>query len=309
MAVEFEFTDARFRAMVSKDAAIQHLATGFLFTEGPLWTGDVLLFSDIPNRRIVSYRLAEEGPVVTTFRHESRPNGLTLDGQGRLIACEYGDRAISRTDLTTGAKTILVDRYKGKRLSGPNDVVVKSDGAIYFTEQFGGLRFVGDSPEVDLSLIEQRRELDVESVYRLSPDGATLTRLDTQGLGRPNGLAFSPDESVIYLVDNGGGNIRVYDLLPGGDLTNGRVFAQPEDDYPGAVDGMKVDTQGNLYTTGPGGLWVYGPDGTQLGRISPPEPPANLAWGDADWMGLYMTARTSLYKVRMNVAGIPVGPR
>ena len=306
MAADFEFTDLRFRELVPLDAVIQHLATGFLFTEGPVWTGDGLLFSDIPNRRIVSYRLAEEGPVLTTFRHESRPNGMTLDRQGRLIVCEYGDRAISHTDLGSGARSILVDRFEGKRLSGPNDVVVKADGAIYFTDPFAGLRYVGQTREVDPGIIEQKRELDFEGVYRLSPDGSTLTRLNLEGLGRPNGLAFSSDESVMYLVDNDGRNIRVYDVQPNGDLAGGRVFAQPEDDAPGAVDGMKVDTQGNLYTTGPGGIWVYAPDGAQLGRIRPPEPPANMAWGDADWKGLYMTARTSLYKVRLNVAGIPV---
>jgi len=307
MAAGIEFTDTRFREMVPENAVIEHLATGFLFTEGPVWVSDGLLFSDIPNRRIVSYRLAEEGPVVTTFRHESRPNGMTLDRQGRLIVCEYGDRAITRTDKN-GTKTILIDRYQGKRLNGPNDVVVKSDGTIYFSDPPAGLRYTGDTREVDLSRIERERELDFEGVFRLSPDGTTLTRLNIEGLGRPNGLAFSLDESMIYLVDNVGKNIRVYDVLPNGDLANGRVFAQPEEEAPGAVDGMKLDTLGNLYTTGPGGLWVYDPNGILLGRIRPPEPPSNLAWGDADWKGLYMTARTSLYKLRLNVPGVPVGP-
>ena len=307
MAGGIEFTDSRFREMVPEDAVIEHLATGFLFTEGPVWVGDGLLFSDIPNRRIVSYRLAEEGPVVTTFRHESRPNGMTLDRQGRLIVCEYGDRAITRTD-ENGTKTSLIDRYQGKRLNGPNDVVVKSDGTIYFSDPPAGLRYTGDTREVDPSRIERERELDFEGIFRLSPDGTTLTRLNIEGLGRANGLAFSLDESVIYLVDNVGKNIRVYDVLPNGDLANGRVFAQPEEEAPGAVDGMKLDTLGNLYTTGPGGLWVYDPSGTLLGRIRPPEPPSNLAWGDADWKGLYMTARTSLYKLRLNVPGVPVGP-
>ena len=307
MAAGIEFTDTRFREMVPENAVVEHLATGFLFTEGPVWVGDGLLFSDIPNRRIVSYRLAEEGPVVTTFRHESRPNGMTLDRQGRLIVCEYGDRAITRTDKD-GTKTTLIDRYEGKRLNGPNDVVVKSDDAIYFSDPYPGLRYTGDTREVDPSRIERERELDFEGVFRLSSDGTTLTRLNIEGLGRPNGLAFSLDESVIYLVDNVGRNIRVYDVLPNGDLANGRVFAQPEEEAPGAVDGMKLDTLGNLYTTGPGGLWVYDSNGTLLGRIRPPEPPSNMAWGDADWKGLYMTARTSLYKIRLNVPGVPVGP-
>ena len=307
MAAGIEFTDTRFREIVSEDVVVQHLATGFLFTEGPVWVGDGLLFSDIPNRRIVSYRLAEEGPVVTTFQHQSRPNGMTLDRQGRLIVCEYGDRAITRTDKD-GTKTILIDRYEGKRLNGPNDVVVKSDGAIYFSDPYPGLRYVGDTREVDPSRIERERELDFEGLFRLSPDGTTLTRLNIESLGRPNGLAFSLDESVIYLVDNVGENIRVYNVLPNGDLANGRVFAQPEEEAPGAVDGMKLDTQGNLYTTGPGGLWVYDSNSTLLGRIRPPEPPSNMAWGDADWKGLYMTARTSLYKMRLNIPGVPAGP-
>ena len=307
MAVGIEHMDTRFGDMVLENATIEHLATGFLFTEGPLWIGNGLLFSDIPNRRIVRYHLAEEGPIVTTFRHESRPNGMTLDRQGRLIVCEYGDRAITRTD-TDGIKTILIDRYQGKRLNGPNDVVVKSDGAIYFSDPLAGLRYTGDTREVDPTRIQRERELDFEGVFRLSPDGITLTRLNIEGLGRPNGLAFSLDESVIYLVDNVGKNIREYDVLPNGNLARGKVFAQPQEEAPGAVDGIKLDILGNLYTTGPGGVWVYGPSGILLGRIRPPEPPSNLAWGDADWKGLYMTARTSLYKLRLEVPGVPVGP-
>jgi gluconolactonase len=307
MATEVEFIDKRFRELVSGDATIHHLATGFLFTEGPVWIGDSVLFSDIPNRRIVRYQSMDEGPSLSTFRHESRSNGLTLDRQGHLIACEYGDRAISLTNIFTKEKRILVDRYDGKKLNGPNDVIVKSDGSIYFTDPIAGLRFVDDSTAVDPSIIETKRELDFEGVFRLSPDGTILDRLNAVGLARPNGLAFSPDESVIYMVDNGGANIRWYTILTDGDLSGGEVFAQPQDASPGAVDGIKVDAYGNLYTTGPGGLWVYAPDGVLLGRIRPPEPPANFAWGDSDWKSLYMTARTSLYKIRMNVPGIAVG--
>jgi gluconolactonase len=279
---------AEMRAIVGAEPRIEKLAEGFAFTEGPIWRrqGD-LLFSDIPNSRIMRWA---PGQAVETFRHPSgKSNGLTLDREGRLIACEHETRRVTRTEAD-GTITVLAERYEGKRLNSPNDVVVKSDGSIYFTDPPYGIK-----PE--------EQELDFRGVYRLTPDGG-LTCL-TKEFDRPNGLAFSPDEKLLYIADSSERkHVRVYEVRADGTLGTGRLFAEPRAEAPGVPDGMKVDVAGRLYTTGPGGVWVYAASGEHLGTILPPEVPANCAFGDADGRTLFMTARTGLYRVRVQVEGI-----
>lgn len=293
-AGRFEEKSAEFRRVAPQGTVIERLATGLKFTEGPVWsaTGGFLLFSDIPAGKILCRR---EGKALETFRDPSgNSNGLTYDKQGRLIACEHGNRRVTRTE-PDGAITLLADRYEGKRFNSPNDVVVKSDGSIYFTD-----------PPYGLPKQTEGKELAFQGVYRLSPDNKTLQLL-VDDFDRPNGLAFSPDEKTLYIGDSSARrHIRAFDVRPDGTIANGRVFADLTSPDPGAPDGMKVDVEGNLYSTGPGGVWVFSPKGEMLGRILPPEVPANCAWGDADWKSLYITARTSLYRVKLGIQGIKV---
>jgi gluconolactonase len=295
MDAKFQVNAPAFRRIVDEEAKVEHLAAGFGFTEGPIWRGDHLLLSDIPNSRIIKYQCAEEGPVVTTFRYPAgNPNGLTLDGGGRLLACEHSNRRVSRTEAD-GTITVLADRYQGGRLNSPNDVVLRSDGSTYFTD-----------PPYGLARQPEGKELDFQGVFRISPDGQTLTLL-VADMERPNGLAFSPDEKILYIADSARRHIMAFRVEPDGTLTGGGVFADLVSEEQGVPDGMKVDVEGNIYSTGPGGVWVFDDGGTVLGRIPVPQLPANCAWGDDDWRGLYVTARTGLYRVRLNIPGIKVG--
>ncbi len=284
-----------FSRIIRSNEKIEKLAGAFKFTEGPVWFAGKreLLFSDIPADRIVRWVPRKEGSAVETFRTPSgQSNGLTLDKQGRLIACEHANRRVTRTEAD-GTITVLADRFEGKRLNSPNDVVVKSDGTIYFTDPPYG---------VDSKL----RELDFQGVYRIANNGETLALL-VRDFNKPNGLAFSPDEKVLYIADTegtaetNGGFIRAYDVAADGTLANGRIFTQ----VPGP-DGMKVDVEGNVYCTASDGVEVFSPSGKKLGVISPAEQPANCAFGDADWKTLYMTCRTGLYRIRVNIAGVKV---
>ena len=295
MAEVFEKRDPAFDRIIGDSPRLDHLATGFGFTEGPVWRGDHLLFSDIPNSRIVRYELAEEGPRVTTFRYPSgNSNGMTLDRERRLVTCEHTHRRVSRTG-TDGRLTVLANRYDGRRFNSPNDVVVKSDGSVYFTD-----------PPFGLAGQSQGKEQDVNGVYRVSPDGSEVA-LVAADMERPNGLAFSPDESILYVDDSALGHILAFDVQSDGSLGNSRVFAELRSDEAGVPDGMKIDVEGNVYCTGPGGVWVLDPSARVLGRIMPPEVPANCAWGDPDLRGLYLTARTGLYRVRLAIPGARAG--
>jgi gluconolactonase len=281
-----------FDALFPPHAMVQFIATGFQFTEGPIWFKNErrLLFSDIPANKIFSLSSAKK---VQVFRSSSgHSNGLTRDKQGRLIACEHGNRRVSRTEQD-GSLTVLADTFRGKRLNSPNDIVVKRDGAIYFTDPIYGIK-------------THEQEQPVRGVYRLSPYGQKLALLvdDFEG---PNGLAFSPDETKLYIDDSSSRrHIRVFSLRSNGSLTGGKIFHDMKGPAGGPPDGMKVDTQGHVYSTGPGGLWVLDPDGSLLGIIRTPEAATNCAWGDDDWKSLYITAQTSVYRVRVNVPGIKV---
>ncbi|MCG9126403.1 SMP-30/gluconolactonase/LRE family protein [Candidatus Poribacteria bacterium] len=284
--------DPRLLELVDKEAKVEQLATGCKFTEGPLWhsIGRYLLFSDIPANKIRRWD-AESG--MTDFRDPSgNSNGLTYDKGGHLIACEHGNRRVSRT-TADGDLITIASHYEGKRLNSPNDLAVKSDGSIYFTD-----------PPYGLSGKESEKELDFQGVYRLSPDGTTLTLL-VNDFDRPNGICFSPDESILYINDTNRMHIRAFDVQGDGTITNDRVFAEEEGDN-GVPDGMKVDRQGNVYLTGPNGIWIFAPDGTHLGIIIVPERTANLAWGGDFWKSLFITASTSVYRIECKAEGIAV---
>jgi gluconolactonase len=267
------------------------VATGFQFTEGPIWHPDgFLLFTDIPAGRI--YRWTPETGATVWREPSGHANGLTLDRAGRLIACEHGRRRVSRATVANGADggpEALAEQFAGRRLNSPNDVVVHSSGAIYFTDPPYGIR-------------PDEQEQPHNGVYRLAPGGALA--LLANDFERPNGLAFAPDEATLYVDDSARRHVRAFDVRPDGTLANGRIIADMDHPRPGVPDGMKVDSAGHLYVTGATGVWVFEPDGTPLGVITTPEGPANCAWGDADRQTLYITAKTSLYRIRTTLPGL-----
>ena len=300
--------DAAFTRLAPPTARVERIAGGFHFTEGPVWRGDHLLFSDIPHSRIVRWQERPEGPEVRTFRVEHASladpgdmghcNGMTLDADDRLIVCGQGARRVTRTEAD-GRVTVLADRYDGKRLNSPNDVVVHASGDIYFTDPPHGLRSR-----------DEGNELPFQGVYRIAADGRLHLLVDD--MTHTNGLAFSPDQRVLYIGDDVRGHVRAFDVRADGSLNDGRVFAAtplPEtlDPDEGPPDGMKVDRAGHLYVTSIGGVWVFDPSGKPLGVIAVPEQPSNVAWGDQDWRTLFITARTSLYRIRLAAPGLPVG--
>jgi len=275
------------RLLETKDAT--RLATGFGFTEGPLWHPDgFYYFVDIRQSTLHRITPGQAPQLVRSSTGES--NGTTFDLAGRLVICEGGNRRVTRTG-PDGHIEVLVDRYEGKRLNRPNDVVCRSDGSIFFTDP--GLR-------VPLS----ERELPYAGVYRIAPDGTTTMVADCE---YPNGLAFSPDERVLYVANTRWAQyIHALEVDAGGQLLRRRIFADmSSDETDGVPDGMKVDVEGRVYCTGPGGTWVFAPDGTRLGIIRTPEVPANVAFGGPDLTTLFLTARTSVYSLRVRVAGQP----
>jgi len=291
LEVQVQEHDSAIREIVPEKLTVEQIATGFGFTEGPVWCGDYLLFSDIPRNRIICLRMFSDGPEVTTYRRPSgNSNGLTLDRSGRLITCESSTRRITRTEVD-GSVSVLAERYNSKRINNPNDVVVKSDGSIYFTDPF-----------TPFSESASPKELSFNGVYRIAADGELVLVVDD--ITMPNGLAFSPDESVLYINDTRERTISAYDVNEDGSVGNGSIFIKMESEEPGAPDGMKVDEEGNVYCTGPGGIWVMEPGGKCLGVIPLPEMPSNFAWGDADWKTLYVTARTSVYCLRLSAIGV-----
>ena len=267
----------------------ERLATGFVFTEGPLWHPDgFYYFVDV--RSSVLYRLTPGRAHEVVRDKTGGGNGTTFDLQGRLILCEGENRRVTRT-AGDGRIEVLMDRFEGKRLNRPNDVVCKSDGSIYFTDP--GLR-------VPLG----ERELPYAGIYRVAPDGTQSLEADFE---YPNGLAFSPDERRLYVANTRWAQyIHVLELDAGGAMVRRRIFADmSSDETDGVPDGMKVDVDGRVYCTGPGGTWVFAPDGTRLGIIRTPEVPANLAFGGPDLKTLFFTARTSVYTMRVKVPGQP----
>ena len=277
--------------ILDDSAKLEKVAGNFQFIEGPIWHPDgFLLFSDIPANII--YKFASNQQVEVFRRPSGQANGNTLDKENRLLTAEHENRRVSRTEKD-GKVITLADRYEGKRLNSPNDLVVKSDGSIYFTDPSYGVS-------------KDQEELGFYGVYRLAPDGK-LTLL-VKDLVLPNGIAFSPDEQKLYVNNSEAKYIAVFDVKPDGTVTNERLFADLKDASQGGVpDGLKVDLEGNVYSTGPGGVWILSPDGKVLGKISVPETATNVAWGESDRKTLYITANTSLYRIRLKIAGVRPG--
>lgn len=293
MATTFDVRHPSYFDLVPRDAELERVAGGFQFTEGPVWRDGYLLFNDIPNSRTIRWEESQEGFSVSTYRTPSgNANGLTLDGESRLISCEHSARRVSRQEAD-GSYATLADTYQGKKLNSPNDVVVRSDGTIYFTDPPYGVEDLGEEPE-----------LDFRGVYMITPDGALHLLVDD--FDRPNGLALAPDERTLYVNDSRRRHLRAFVVRDDGTLHNFRLWTDMNSSNDGSPDGMKVDVNGNVFCTGPGGTWVINPAGHVLGRIIGDEQPANVAWGDGDRSTLYVTARTSLYRIRLNTQGIAV---
>jgi gluconolactonase len=294
-----EQTAPELERIVSRTQRIEELGSGFGGptgpAEGPLWwhEGSYLLFSDIGNNRRMKW---SQGQGVSVFQEATnQANGLTRDPQGRLLACEHATRRVTRLE-PDGSLTVVASSFKGCRLNRPNDVIVKSDGSIYFTDPW-------TSPDPP-----GQWDLDFAGVYRLSPDLGTLTLL-VKDFVVPNGLAFSPDESILYVNDSRRRHIRAFEVMPNGTLAlaSDRVFAELKGERPGIPDGMKVDVEGNVYCGGAGGIWVLTSAGKHLGTIVHGQAATtNLAWGDNDWQGLYFTSRNTLGRVRTKIPGLPV---
>jgi gluconolactonase len=286
--------------LVDPDAQVEQVATGFTFTEGPIWMADGSLhFSDMPADKRRRWH-PDEG--VTVLRDPSNKcNGMTRDNDGNLIVCEHVTSSVVR-EKPDGTRETIASHWQGKELNSPNDVIVARDGAIVFTDPTYG-RMPGFG-------LEREQDLDFQGVYRIPAGGGELELL-VDDFVQPNGLCFSPDESLLYVNDTDRAHIRVFDVGADGSLSNGRIFAEGIGDGDlakgGLVDGMKADERGNVYVTGPDGVWVFAPGGEHLGVIRVPESVGNLNWGDDDWRTLYIPSSTSVYRVRMKVAGNKLG--
>lgn len=272
---------------VPEGATVETIADGFQFTEGPYWrdAGD-LVFTDIPANRV--YRWTEDDSISVFLEPSGHANGISADADGHLLLAQHDGRVVRLTPEKE--VEVLASEYRGQRLNSPNDLDVRSDGSIYFTDPPYG---------VD----DEDRELDFSGVYRLHPDGTLELLIDA--FPRPNGIAFSPDESRLYVNDARQTRIYVYDVDADGSLSNRRVFAEPTDDEAeGTTDGMEVDAEGRLYTTGPGGVWIYRPDGTLVDRIPTPQRITNLAFGGPNLDTLYITAPSAVYRIDLEVEGL-----
>lgn len=295
----FEIHDPRFRHLTVGSARLDELYSGCRWAEGPVWFEDAqqLLWSDIPNQRILRWT---EGSGVSVFRDRSNfSNGHTRDRQGRLVSCEHGTRRVTRTEVD-GTITVLADSFEGKRLNAPNDVVVHSDGSIWFTDPTYGI----------LSDYEGYRatpEQAARNVFRLDPQTGEIVSV-VSDFGQPNGLAFSPDESILYVADSAASHdvtlpraIRAFDVVDGRQLANSRVFCHVD---AGVPDGMRVDIEGNVWTSAGDGVHCFAPDGRLLGKIRVPQTVANLTFGGPRRNRLFIAATTSLYAVYLATSGV-----
>lgn len=318
-ALKLERLDPALDSLIDSNQKLEKLATGFKWTEGPVWiSAGYLLFAEIPSNSIRKYAAGKDTTIFMqpSGYKQSAPyggpepgsNGMTLDPRGRLTVAGHAQRNVWRLESMDphGEITVLADQYEGKKLNSPNDLVYKSDGSLYFTDPPYGLRTQDDQ--------DQHKELKVNGVYRIdhaakqrpgsAPDPSKLTLL-ISNLTRPNGIAFSPDEKTLYVNDSGKKIWMRYSVEADGSVSNAKLLADASTDTrEGGPDGMKVDTQGNLYSTGPGGIWIFSAQGKHIGTIDMPERVGNLAWGDSDYRSLYITASSSLYRLRVKVAGI-----
>ncbi len=297
--------DPRFDQLVPKDAVIEKLADGFSWVEGPVWnrSENFLLFSDVPNNRIVKWNqdegasdfLQRSGYTGTQVFEGREPgsNGLAFDSEGRLVFCQHGDRSISRLEAD-GRRTILAGDYMGKRINSPNDVIFKSNGDIYFTDPPFGLPKSFDDPA---------REVDFCGVYRIAKNGQV--ELLTKEVQAPNGIAFSPDEKTLFVSDSKRTLWLAFDVRPNGTLSKSRVVYDGNkvgNGKPGVADGLKIDAAGNIFGAGPGGIYVIAPDGTLLGMFDFGVATGNCAWGE-DGSTLFIASNTAIYRVRLTTKG------
>lgn len=297
----YEIHDDRFQHMTIGSARLEELYRGCRWAEGPVWFNDAshLLWSDIPNQRIM--RWTPDGGV-SVFREPSNfANGHTRDRKGRLVSCEHGTRRVTRTEID-GSITVLADRFQGKLLNSPNDVVVKSDGSVWFTDPSYGILSDYEGYRAD-------PEQATRNVYRLDPETGDITAVVTD-FGQPNGLAFSPDETVLYIADSAASHdtaaprhIRAFDVVDGTALANSRVFALIDNGIP---DGIRVDTGGNLWSSAADGVHCFAPDGTLLGKILVPQTVANLTFGGPRRNRLFIAATNSLYAIYVTATGTQV---
>lgn len=294
-----EILDPKMEDLLLPESRLERHCTGAIWSEGPVYfaEGDYVLWSDIPNNRMLKWSAAEG---MTVFRAPSNfTNGHTRDREGRLVSCEHGGRRISRTEAD-GTVVCVVERYQGKRLNSPNDVVVKSDGTIWFTDPPYGIMSNEEGYQAE-------SEIGASYVYRFDPASDELTVV-ANDFDKPNGLAFSPDEDLLYISDtgashdpNGAHHIRVFDVVDGKSLTNGRVFAVVD---PGLADGFRLDVQGNLYTSSEDSIQVYTAAGERIGKILVPEKIANCTFGGPDKNRLFIAASSSLYSITLNTRGV-----
>jgi gluconolactonase len=283
--------------LVDENVEVEQLGTGFTFTEGPIWhpRDDYLLFSDMPAD--IRRKWTPDGRVEEVRNPSNKCNGMTYDADLNLLVCEHTTSSVVR-ERPDGTRETLASHYQGKELNSPNDIVVHSSGAIYFTDPTYG-RWPGFG-------IERDQDLDFQGVYRLAPGGGGPELL-IDDFGEPNGLCFSPDESLLYINDTPKAHIRVFDVASDGTIANGRVFAEGIGDGDlakgGLVDGMKCDERGSIWVTGPRGVWVFSPDGEHLGVVEIPESVGNVHWGGPEWKWMFVPSSTSLYRFQTKVAG------
>jgi gluconolactonase len=291
-----EVRDPGFKQVVGDAIDVERLATGFEFTEGPIWHPHEghLTFSDMPGDHM---RRWVPGGGTTTFRKPSNmANGNTYDRNGCMLTCEHATSRVTRTELD-GTITVLATHYRGRELNSPNDIVVRSDGRNFFTDPtYGRMAYYG---------VERQPQLDFRGVYSVAEDGSGLTLL-ADDFDQPNGLCFSSDERQLFVNDTERGHIRIFDIAANGHLSNGRIWTEVKGGGPGAPDGMKIDSSGNVYCCGPGGLHVFDAEANCLGVIRLPEVVANFTWGEDDNRSLLLTASTSLYRVRTRTPGRPL---
>jgi gluconolactonase len=287
--------------LVASSVQVEKIATGFTFTEGPVWHPDgYLLFSDMPMD--VRRKWTESDGIVEVLKPANKCNGMTFDADLNLIVCEHWTSEVVRAQLnadgTEASRETIASHYGGHQLNSPNDVVVKSDGAIYFTDPTYGRMDVFGNP--------REQEMALQGVYRIPPRGGELELL-VDDFTQPNGICFSPDEKTLYVNDSGILHIRRFDVAADGSISGGEVcldeIGSPDDFEAGICDGMKSDEQGNIWVTGPGGVWVVSPDGEHLGTVEVPEHTGNLNWGGPGWNVLYVPSSSSVYRFQTKVAG------
>jgi gluconolactonase len=298
-SIETSMAAPGFDRIVPRGTALEQIATGLIFTEGPLWDPiqKALIFTDIRGDRIIKWQPGKG--METMYAPAATANGLTLDHENRILVAGWTSRTVWRLE-PDGTTKVLASHWKGQKLNTPNDIVVKSDGTIWFTDMFVGIWIPGMCAD------DIQRYLDFEGMFRMNADGSDLA-LMVDDLDLPNGLCFSPDEKLMYVNETDIRRIRVWDVQPDNSVANGRVFYQDTGTEAGVADGMKVDIEGNVYVTGSAGIHVIAPDGHLLGRIHFPEHVANMAWGDDDWKTMYVTARGIVYRVRLGIPGVPHG--